>query len=145
MNNCAGVGRDVIVSKEAFEMLVRASMQQLHGPTQQCLSMVTRELLQLAQGAEPAEVLRCGTPLRLPVRRPSLPVIAQDARQPRGSSGCTAVRGSVRCDLSDSRGCGRLQRARRRVSMFGSGRLALRKLGAALAGTRTCISRWRAL
>lgn len=62
MNNCAGVGRDVIVSKEAFETLVRASLQQLHSPTQQCLSMVTRELLHLAQDAEPAEVMRCATP-----------------------------------------------------------------------------------
>jgi hypothetical protein len=59
MNNCAGINRDIIVSKEAFEQLVRSSIQQLHSPTQQCLSMVTRELLQIAQEAEPVEALRC--------------------------------------------------------------------------------------
>jgi hypothetical protein len=63
MNNCAGVSRDIILSKEAFEVLVRASLRQLHNPCQQCLSMVTRELLSLAEESEPVEVLRCGSPL----------------------------------------------------------------------------------
>jgi hypothetical protein len=61
MNNCAGISRDVIMSKDAFEQLVRCSIEQLHSPTQQCLSMVTRELLQIAQDAEPTEALWCAT------------------------------------------------------------------------------------
>ena len=59
MNNCAGVSRDIILSKEAFEVLVRSSLQQLASPGHQCLSMVTRELLQLAAESAPTEVARC--------------------------------------------------------------------------------------
>jgi Dynamin central region len=59
MNNCAGVSRDIILSKEAFEVLVRASLRQLRSPGLECLSMVTREMLQLAEESEPPAVRRC--------------------------------------------------------------------------------------
>ena len=60
MNNCAGVGGDVVLSKGAFEVLVRAALQQMRTPAAECLRLVARELLLLADLSAPAEMERCG-------------------------------------------------------------------------------------
>jgi Dynamin central region len=60
LNNCAGINKPLVVAKEAFEVLVRKSLRQLHNPGMQCLELVTKELLRITEECMLVEITRCG-------------------------------------------------------------------------------------